>query len=65
MAMELMLDAYNHDKEIDDTIAHVYKRQAYKDVCRLRWRTYIKPLSEFLEHLASYNGADTVSYTHL
>ena len=32
--------------------------------CRLRWRTYRKTLPEFLEHLASDNGA-AVSYTHL
>ena len=34
----------------------------------LRWRTYIVPLSEFLEHLASDNGADmhkhNTLYTH-
>ena len=31
----------------------------------LRWRTYIVPLSEFLEHLASYNGADMRKYNTL
>ncbi len=34
----------------------------------LRWRTYRKPISEFLEHLASDNGADmhkhNTLYTH-
>ena len=28
----------------------------------LRWRTYRISLSEFLEHLASYNGADMHKY---
>ena len=31
----------------------------------LRWRTYRKSLSEFLEHLASYNGADMRKYNTL
>ena len=35
-----------------------FRSNAYKDVCLLRWRTYRKPISEFLEHLASHNGAD-------
>ena len=31
----------------------------------LRWRTYTMPLSEFLEHLASDNGADMHKYNTL
>ena len=31
----------------------------------LRWRTYRIPLSEFLEHLASDNGADMHKYNTL
>ena len=31
----------------------------------LRWRMYRKPLSEFLEHLASDNGADMYKYNTL
>ena len=31
----------------------------------LRWRTYIVPLSEFLEHLVSDNGADMHKYNTL
>ena len=42
-----------------------FRSNAYKDVCLLRWRTYRKPISEFLEHLASYNGADMHKYNTL
>ena len=42
-----------------------FRSNAYKDVCLLRWRTYRKPISEFLEHLASYNGADMRKYNTL
>ena len=46
-----------------------FRSNAYKDVCLLRWRTYRKPISEFLEHLASDNGADmhkyNMLYTHI
>ena len=42
-----------------------FRSNAYKDVCMLRWRTYRKPISEFLEHLASYNGADMHKYNTL
>ena len=31
----------------------------------LRWRTYKIPLAEFLEHLASDNGADMHKYNTL
>ena len=31
----------------------------------LRWRTYTVPLPEFLEHLASDNGADMHKYNTL
>ena len=42
-----------------------FRSNAYKDVCRLRWRTDRTPLSEFLEHLASDNGADMHKYNTL
>ena len=42
-----------------------FRSNAYKDVCLLLWRTYRKPISEFLEHLASYNGADMHKYNTL
>ena len=42
-----------------------FRSNAYKDVCLLRWRTYRNPISEFLEHLASYNGADMHKYNTL
>ena len=42
-----------------------FRSNAYTDVYRLRWRMYRKPLSEFLEHLASDNGADMYKYNTL
>ena len=40
-----------------------FRSNVYKDVCRLRWRTYRKRLSESLEHLASDNGVICINIT--
>ena len=40
-----------------------FRSNAYKDVCRLRWRIYRKHLSESLEHLASYNEVICINIT--